>query len=268
MTSIQSDHVYRASDVPFDLLQDWRQCPFKCLLKLLGVPGQVTERERFKRDLGRIVENAVSGDNTSGCSQLPDDELIEAQRMVSLSKQLSAQRGGSSQQQVQFSWSDPVSGYTLLAKPDEVNRLSGTEGPIIQVIDDKIGWRLTEYHRAQIKFFGLVVAMSEQHQGGIELVVRLLGTPPIDRTTGERLEIQEREPKIWFSRRQQVEYLADVRRTLRNLRMAREALERLDLDGAELSVVLKAMRPHFSPRTGPGCSRCPHRSQCPLFQSA
>lgn len=278
MTTIKiyRDQVYPAREVTFGLINSWRQCRLSFLFKILGVPEQCTGKQRALQHLGKKVEQALSAETPVGADadlELPAEHQSEASRMIALSSRLSSSSGASVQKQVQFRWHDHVTGYDLFAKPDEVQYTSDAGGSVMRVIDDKITWRLKRFHRDQLRFFGLVASLSRpsershnRHQLRIELVVRLLGTPPKDRATGERLEVGERERKFPFSRSSQENELEAVRRTIRNLNVAREELDRLDLDGMELPSVLSAMRSHFPARRGGFCTFCSHRSLCPLFQ--
>lgn len=274
---ISRDQVDMAAEVTFGMIHRWRQCRRSLLFKILGVPEQVTGKQQSLLTLGKKVEQALAKEAPCGAElDLPVEEKREASRMIARSKQFSSASSASGAtvlKQVQFRWHDPVTGYDLFAKPDEVQYTSDARGPVMRIIDDKISWRLTDHHRNQIRFFGLVASLSKQseagkkrHQLGIELVVRLLGKPPIDRFTGERLEVGERERKFSFSPSSQVDELAAVRRTIRNLNAARNELARLDLDGMDLPSVLSATRAYFPARQGSFCTRCLHRSMCPLFQ--
>lgn len=156
------------------------------------------------------------------------------------------------QSQVQFSWDDPVTGWTLKAKPDWVQQTCDSRGPVLRIIDDKTAGHCTTYHKRNLYFFGLVVAKQldfEQFQARqrgeryvrptIELVVRLLG---------ERDNPQEPREIVlgFYSRKREWAQLDEIRRVIAGIE---EAFATDD----------------FPAKTDWNCDTCPHRLDCPAF---
>lgn len=282
--------------VTFEMLEDWHRCRHKALLRRLGRRGKISLDERIARTVGKAVENAVAAETHEEreaaiddlVKRLPREEQADALKRVD---ELVARAdelyddSEESDQQVQFSWTDPVTGWTLVAKPDEVKYVQDDDGRgVKQIIDDKTSWRLTAKHKRNIFFFGLVVSLSDEEEEArlrkqgerptrfpLQLVVRLLGTPPVDPETGEQPEMGEREHKFWYSRGRQQEKLDEIRRAIREMDAAFAEITKAqaEFEGHEnvRAEVATKLLPIFPAKESWDCERCRYyRTDCPLFK--
>lgn len=112
-------------------------------------------------------------------NSFPEEELAEARerinRFLDAADSLSREGDGKASE-VQLSWKDPVTGWTLKAKPDELSMLDWGNGEMMEIADLKTASRLKYQHKSQLFFFGLVATLARNYQGPIKLVVKLLGS--------------------------------------------------------------------------------------------
>jgi hypothetical protein len=110
-------------------------------------------------------------------AEVPEEEKEAARskimQMIETADALATPAEKTSQEE-QLSWKDPVTGWILKAKPDEISMLE--KGRLMQISDLKTASRLKYKHKSQLFFFGLVAALAKNYQGPIRLVVKLLGS--------------------------------------------------------------------------------------------
>lgn len=274
----------------FEMLEDWHRCRFSFLLRRLGKRGKISLQERVARTVGKAVENAISADTDEEREAAIDDlvrRLPAAERADALKKvdELVARADelyddtSDSDQQVQLEWTDPVTGWKLVAKPDEVKFVQEGDRGIKQIIDDKTSWRLTSRHKRNIFFFGLVASLSDEEEDKaarargekpyrwpLQLVVRLLGTPPATDEDGDPVTPPDPEPKFWYSRSRQQEKLDEIRRVIREIDAALTAL-RNEEETLKDTVPEAKLLQLFPAKESWACDRCRYQcTDCPLFR--
>jgi hypothetical protein len=245
--------------------------------KIIGKAVELATATSDPEERSLIVEAALQF--------LPDDQQTEAlhkvQTCVSRSDEIrSDEKISKVRTQRQFEWVDPVTGWSLMAKPDFVRFARDARGPVIQIIDEKTAGHATSYQHRFLRFLGLVVAkqldeekkealeQASKHgihptytvrgflaelvnefglevlysNTSIELVIRLLGdnSPPVQ-VTGE--------VKVGFVKR-----------------------ARLDGQLAEIREVITGIEAAFETEDFPGkpdwhCEGCPFKDKCPDFQA-
>lgn len=138
--------------------------------------------------------------------------------------------------ETQLSWQDPVTGWTLFAKPDEIGMVDGGRGrDVLQLTDLKSAETLKRKHKDQLYFFALVAHLAKvrDYYGPIKLVVKLLRS-------------KTEEVVGFYSPRETDRVLLRIRWTIR---MIEQAIERNE----------------FEARTGRHCLGCSYRTSCPAF---
>ncbi|MGD9681132.1 MAG: PD-(D/E)XK nuclease family protein [Candidatus Obscuribacterales bacterium] len=112
-------------------------------------------------------------------NRLSESERLEAEASIAdkleAIAELSARDDSSVVREKQLSWRDPVTGWKLKAKPDEI-ALPGASNNYMEIADLKTAYRLRKKHRDQLYFFGLVASLATGYDGPIKLVVKLLGS--------------------------------------------------------------------------------------------
>jgi hypothetical protein len=108
---------------------------------------------------------------------------------------------------------DPVSGWTLKAKPDEVAEVEGRfGGKIPQITDLKNACFLREKHKRQLFFFGMVLCLARGITTPIKLVVRLLGS--------------DKSEVFWYSPKMTERKLEEVRTVIHRIEDFLETVEK------------------------------------------
>ena len=103
----------------------------------------------------------------------------------------------------QLSWFDPVTGWRLLAKPDEISTFPFGNTTLMEIADLKTAGRFSYKHRSQLFFFGLVASLSKDYNGPIRLVVKLLGS--------------NKRKEFWYSPKATKTSLENVRAVIRQI---------------------------------------------------
>src|SRR5262249_24508891 len=111
----------------------------------------------------------------------------------------------------QLSYFDPISGWTLKAKPDEIGKTKNDYGREIPMILDKkiaihpryksrrAALKSLEKCKKQVFFFGLVYSMATGYKGPMKLVVRFLGDPENRLPNDMKFEGTDNELWFWYS---------------------------------------------------------------------
>lgn len=139
--------------------------------------------------------------------------------------------------ETQLSWDDPMTGWTLFAKPDEIGMVDGGRGrDVLQLTDLKSAEKRKRRHADQMYFFALVAHLAKVrgYYGPIKLVVKLLKSKT-ESVVG------------FYSPRETDRVLLRIRWTIRLIEQAIEKNE-------------------FEARTGRHCLGCAYRTSCRAFQ--
>ena len=197
--------------------------------------------------------------------KLPEEERAEAQEIVEelvvTADELEEESDATElKKENQLSWFDPISGWTLKAKPDDTGMTTNDYGREIPMVLDKktaihpkfksrrAALRLLEKYKKQVFFFGLVYSMEKGYYGPIKLVVRFLGDPE-DRVPNDmRFEGTDTELWFWYSPKGTERSLNEVRSIIKRIETARAKNE-------------------FRANTGFHCYTCPYRETCQAFQA-
>jgi len=144
-------------------------------------PGTVPELVGavVHRLASRKPEDSEEQPFAEAMSRLSESERLEAEasiadRLEAISE-LSARDDSGVVREKQLSWRDPITGWKLKAKPDEI-ALPGASNSYMEIADLKTAYRLRKKHRDQLYFFGLVASLATGYDGPIKLVVKLLGS--------------------------------------------------------------------------------------------
>ena len=141
---------------------------------------QVPDEER--ETVERLIREAVAN----------DDNLAENQNIVWR------------RHERQFSWTDPVTGWTLKAKPDEIAlTVEESGGVVLQVAERKTARYLRRKHKDQVFWEGMLVRLQLGYNGPLRLLVRLLGSGT--------------EHTFWHSRKVMDRCLENVRAVIRQI---------------------------------------------------
>lgn len=198
------------------------------------VAHAMAAEEPKNRDEAEIVEQL---------KRLPEAEREEAKQLVTeliaAADELEDDEDVEDKtKETQLSWEDPVTGWKLFAKPDEIGMVDGGRGrDVLQLTDLKSAESLKRKHKDQMYFFALVAHLAKvrNYYGPIKLVVKLLKT--------------KTEAEVgFFSPRETDRVLLRIRWTIR---MIEQAIEKNEFDA----------------RTGRNCLGCAYRTSCPAFQA-
>lgn len=158
-----------------------REAYYRKLTEPRRQPGTVPEL------VGAVVHRIASTNSqdsdeepfSDAMNRLSESERLEARASIAdrleAIAELSAQDEISVVREKQLSWRDPVTGWKLKAKPDEI-ALPGASNNYMEIADLKTAYRLKKKHRDQLYFFGLVASLATGYDGPIKLVVKLLGS--------------------------------------------------------------------------------------------
>lgn len=158
-----------------------REAYYRKLTEPRQQPGTVPEL------VGAVVHRMASTNSqdadeepfSDAMNRLSESERLEARASIAdrleAMAELSAQDEISVLREKQLSWRDPVTGWKLKAKPDEI-ALPGTSNNYMEIADLKTAYRMKKKHRDQLYFFGLVASLATGYDGPIKLVVKLLGS--------------------------------------------------------------------------------------------
>jgi PD-(D/E)XK nuclease superfamily len=150
--------------------------------------GDVSQEVQTAKIIGKAVELATATFDPeersliveAALQLLPDDQQTEALRKVetcvSRSDEIrSDEKVSAVRTQRQFEWVDPVTGWSLMAKPDFVRFARDARGPVIQIIDEKTAGYATTYQKRFLRFLGLVVAkqLEEEKKEALEQARKL-----------------------------------------------------------------------------------------------
>ena len=176
-----------------------------------------------------------------GLAELPAEKRAEVEskvrKLIQVADELEDEQAFDIRREKLVRWLDEVTGWELVAKPDEVSMTVGDRGSeIIQVVDKKTGGRLRDSHVDQIFFFGLVVYLTRREEffGSIKLIVRLLG------------DSENPDREFWFSRAKVDFNLRNVRDVIRQIELALE-------------------KNRFKPTLGDHCERCSVKEHCRAY---
>ncbi len=110
-------------------------------------------------------------------------------------------------QELQLSWLDPETGWTIFAKPDELFYFTDSLSyKVMQITDIKTAFKVKGRHKDELFLFGLVASLALNYRHSIKLVVRLLRS--------------KSEVAFWYSQKLTEQKLEDLRQTFRQLEAA------------------------------------------------
>lgn len=158
------------------------------------------------------------------------DDLITAADEMSQTQTVSELR-----KEKQLRWLDSETGWTLMAKPDEIGMVGKQRGgKMLQIVDNKTAYRLRWKHKHQLYFFALVLRLSWTYSRAIRLVVRLL---------------RSRKVEVFYSApHRAAEELKKVRQTI-------------------LAIESRLATGNFEAVVGRHCKDCPYRNACSAYQA-
>lgn len=152
-------------------------------------------------------------------AHLPEERqeavLEQAVELSANAVEMSAPEVTNERREVQLMWEDPITGYEIYAKPDElfffdeVDERFGRRRvkSVMQITDVKAqAEEVKSYHWRQLYLFGLIATLSLRYYHAIRLVVRLAAT--------------ESEEQRWFSQQATYRQLERLRMTLREIDQA------------------------------------------------
>ncbi len=242
----------------FSDLWAFNECPQQFLWRRQRVRGEFTVHQA----VGNVVHKlAAEGDSeaareyaTRQLARFTPGEQAEANQRIEALAQANEEMSGEDtscdrKPEKLVIWKDPISGWELVAKPDEVSVTQGRKGlDLLQVTDIKTGGRLKKKHKEQIYFFGMVVSLARDYHGPVKLVVRLLGSRASQSTALPSSHVPGEEV-LWYSPHLTGKQLDKVRRVIQGI----EACEEKDNFPAT---------PEWR-----ACNGCKFRQRCPAFQA-
>lgn len=197
---------------------DFRRCRFAFAENAKKGKRPVTQYDAIGRAAHKL---AAGGDEqrTLAAVERQLSELPEAEREAAVRRALELSRNAAEMQdknvrpddqEVQLSWHDPVTGWTVYSKPDERFYFQDARDlKVLQLTDLKSGYRVTERHKDELFLHGLIASLSLNYRYSIRLVIRLLGA--------------KTEVPFWYSQRETYREVDRLRHTLRQIEAAAES---------------------------------------------
>lgn len=232
--------------VSYSDLQAFLRCPQFFLDRMTRGWAPPTREEAISNALHVIAENR--GDIAASQTQvemelakLSDDDRDAARaelavRAPKVAAMVRREDPDSIRERV-FRWFDPVSKWTLCAKPDRVRRVREGHKWVLEITDYKDQPNYNKKRRKQLYFFALVLSRALNHNDKIRLLVKHL--PRGGRQPEQQLDV------FYFSH-----WLADP-----ELRDIRGHLARID-------EFIAANKAEFPRTPGWFCGDCPLAAQC------
>ena len=228
------------NSIAFGDLHTLAECPKAYQFRSAGTPRVAPHIAEVTGDITHaalaVLPESRKAIIETALSRLPEKDRPEVSRAVqAMVRAGDAMDEGDLDKENKIRYLDPMTGWQLVAKPDQMGMVNEGGRPIFQIVDVKTGGHLKRKHKKQIFFFGLVACLSmPDYRGPIKLVVRLLG--------------ENQDVVFWFSRARLDESLAAVRQAIRQIETARA--ER-----------------NFPARVGWACGSCCFRERCTAYQS-
>lgn len=202
-----------------DLLA-FRQCPQAYFEMVRGKRRPSTQFEV----VGKVTHRLAAGGDSDDARQyvekqlalLSSEERVVAQQdieeLTKTAGEMIDEQVTADDQELQLSWYDPETGWTIFAKPDELFYFTDSLGyKVMQITDIKTAFKLKGRHKDELFLFGLVASLALNYRYSIRLVVRLLRS--------------KSEVTFWYSQRLTEQKLDELRETFRSLEAAWKARE-------------------------------------------
>ncbi|MBZ0188188.1 MAG: PD-(D/E)XK nuclease family protein [Candidatus Obscuribacterales bacterium] len=154
---------------------------------LLKITGKPRPPETLYQIVGNVVHRLASGtDKCAGdefirrrLEQLSEADKEKAfnlirKHMDAIAYLDESYTEGSPDREKKLAWTDPVTLWSLVAKPDELIIAHGND--YMQIADFKTAFRLSPKHKEQLYFFAMVASLATGYKGPVRLVVKLLGS--------------------------------------------------------------------------------------------